>query len=77
MGVLTPEKIREIKDSQKKQIEEAEKALYRISETARTGEGPIDFAESLKRERDGAVPRNASARLDRAAAVAERRRAGG
>ncbi len=32
-----------------KQIEEAEKALYRISETARTGEGPIDFAEALKR----------------------------
>jgi len=32
-----------------KQIEEAEKALYRISETARTGEGPVDFAEALKR----------------------------
>jgi replicative DNA helicase len=31
------------------QIEEAEKALYRISETARTGEGPVDFAEALKR----------------------------
>jgi replicative DNA helicase len=33
----------------KVQIEEAEKALYRISETARTGEGPVDFAEALKR----------------------------
>ena len=31
------------------QIEEAEKALYRLSDTARYGEGPIDFAESLKR----------------------------
>jgi replicative DNA helicase len=31
------------------QIEEAEKALYRISETSRYGEGPIDFAESLRR----------------------------
>ena len=31
------------------QIEEAEKALYRVSETSRYGEGPIDFAESLRR----------------------------
>jgi replicative DNA helicase len=31
------------------QIEEAEKALYRIAETSRFGEGPIDFAESLRR----------------------------
>lgn len=31
------------------QIEEAEKALYRISETARTGDGPVDFAEALSR----------------------------
>ena len=31
------------------QIEEAEKALYRLSDTARYGEGPLDFAESLRR----------------------------
>ena len=31
------------------QIEEAEKALYRLSDSARYGEGPIDFAESLRR----------------------------
>jgi replicative DNA helicase len=31
------------------QIEEAEKALYRIAESSRYGEGPIDFAESLRR----------------------------
>ncbi len=31
------------------QIEEAEKALYRISETSRYGEGPIEFSESLRR----------------------------
>ena len=31
------------------QIEAAEKALYSISETSRYGEGPIDFAEALKR----------------------------
>jgi replicative DNA helicase len=36
------------------QIEEAEKALYRISETSRYGEGPIDFAEALKRAVDSA-----------------------
>ncbi|MBU6443518.1 MAG: replicative DNA helicase [Alphaproteobacteria bacterium] len=31
------------------QIETAEKALYAISESSRYGEGPIDFAESLRR----------------------------
>jgi replicative DNA helicase len=31
------------------QIEEAEKALYRIAETSRHSDGPIDFAESLRR----------------------------
>ncbi|HUO98719.1 MAG TPA: replicative DNA helicase [Rhizomicrobium sp.] len=31
------------------QIEDAEKALYRVSESSRFGEGPIDFAESLRR----------------------------
>ena len=31
------------------QIEDAEKALYRVSETSRYGEGPIDFSESLRR----------------------------
>ena len=33
----------------KTQIEEAEKALYRVSETSKYGSGPIDFAESLRR----------------------------
>ncbi len=33
----------------KAQIEAAEKALYAIAETSRYGEGPIDFAESLRR----------------------------
>ena len=33
----------------KAQIEEAEKALYRVSESAKYGEGPMDFAESLRR----------------------------
>ena len=33
----------------KAQIEEAEKALYRVSETSKYGAGPIDFAESLHR----------------------------
>src|SRR5579885_746826 len=36
------------------QIEEAEKALYRLSDTARYGDGPLDFAESLKRAVDNA-----------------------
>jgi replicative DNA helicase len=31
------------------QIEDAEKALYRVSETSKYGEGPLDFAESLRR----------------------------
>jgi replicative DNA helicase len=31
------------------QVDDAEKALYRISETARFGQGPIDFSESLRR----------------------------
>src|SRR6202041_2862879 len=31
------------------QIAEAEKALYRISETSRYGDGPLDFAEALRR----------------------------
>ncbi len=35
--------------SPKAQIEEAEKALYRIAETSQYGEGPLDFAESLRR----------------------------
>jgi replicative DNA helicase len=33
----------------KEQIEEAEKALYRVSESSKYGAGPIDFAESLRR----------------------------
>ena len=33
----------------KAQIEEAEKALYRVSESSKYGTGPIDFAESLRR----------------------------
>ncbi len=33
----------------KVQIEEAEKALYRVSETSKYGDGPLDFAESLRR----------------------------
>jgi replicative DNA helicase len=31
------------------QIEEAEKALYNVSETSKYGQGPIDFSESLRR----------------------------
>jgi len=31
------------------QIEEAEKALYRLSDTARYGDGPLDFSEALRR----------------------------
>ena len=33
----------------KDQIEEAEKALYSVSESSKYGAGPIDFAESLRR----------------------------
>ncbi len=32
-----------------KLIEDAERALYKVSETAKYGSGPIDFAESLRR----------------------------
>lgn len=35
--------------SPRQQIEDAEKALYRVAETSRFGEGPIDFSEALKR----------------------------
>jgi replicative DNA helicase len=38
-----------IENPPQEQIEEAEKALYRIAETSRYGEGPIEFAESLRR----------------------------
>jgi replicative DNA helicase len=33
----------------KVQIEEAEKALYRVSETSKYGDGPLEFSESLRR----------------------------
>src|ERR1700742_3302109 len=36
------------------QIEDAEKALYRVSESSRFGEGPLDFAEALRRAVDSA-----------------------
>ncbi|MDE2184567.1 MAG: replicative DNA helicase [Alphaproteobacteria bacterium] len=36
------------------QIQDAEKALYRVSETSKYGEGPIDFGESLRRAVDAA-----------------------
>lgn len=36
------------------QIEQAEKALYNVSETSRYGEGPLDFAEALRRTVDAA-----------------------
>jgi replicative DNA helicase len=38
-----------IENPPQEQIEEAEKALYRIAETSRYGEGPIEFSESLRR----------------------------
>ncbi len=50
------------------QIEEAEKALYRISESSRYGEGPIDFAESLRRAVESAE--RAQARGGRISGVA-------
>jgi len=50
------------------QIEEAEKALYRISETSRYGEGPIDFSESLRRTVENAE--RAQARGGRISGVA-------
>jgi replicative DNA helicase len=33
----------------KTQIEEAEKALYRVSETSKYGDGPVEFVEALRR----------------------------
>jgi replicative DNA helicase len=50
------------------QIEEAEKALYRLSDTARYGEGPLDFAESLRRTIESAE--RAQARGGRISGVA-------
>ena len=50
------------------QIEEAEKALYRLSDTARYGEGPLDFAEALRRTIDSAE--RAQARGGRISGVA-------
>src|SRR5271170_7546604 len=50
------------------QIEEAEKALYRISETSRYGEGPIEFSESLRRTVESAE--RAQARGGRISGVA-------
>src|ERR1700759_2543325 len=50
------------------QIEEAEKALYRLADTARYGEGPLDFAESLKRTIESAE--RAQARGGRISGVA-------
>ena len=45
------------------QIEEAEKALYAVSETCKYGEGPLDFHEALRRAVEsrgkGAGPRRA------------------
>jgi replicative DNA helicase len=50
------------------QIEDAEKALYRLSDTARYGEGPLDFAESLRRTIESAE--RAQARGGRISGVA-------
>jgi len=50
------------------QIEDAEKALYRISETTRYGEGPLDFSESLRRTVESAE--RAQARGGRISGVA-------
>ena len=50
------------------QIEDAEKALYRLSDTARYGEGPLDFAESLRRTLESAE--RAQARGGRISGVA-------
>jgi replicative DNA helicase len=50
------------------QIEEAEKALYRLSDTARYGEGPLEFAESLRRTIESAE--RAQARGGRISGVA-------
>jgi len=50
------------------QIEEAEKALYRVSETSKYGEGPLDFAEALRRTVESAE--RAQARGGRISGVA-------
>ena len=50
------------------QIDDAEKALYRLSDTARYGEGPLDFAESLRRTIESAE--RAQARGGRISGVA-------
>jgi replicative DNA helicase len=51
-----------------KQIEAAEKALYRVSETSKYGEGPLDFAESLRRAVE--IAERAQARGGRISGVA-------
>jgi replicative DNA helicase len=43
-----------VESSPKILIENTEKALYRIAENSRYGEGPLDFAESLRRAVDSA-----------------------
>jgi hypothetical protein len=51
---------RRTKSRRRPQIEEAEKALYRIAETSRYGEGPIDFSEACAarwKAREGAGAR--------------------
>src|ERR1041385_6866160 len=50
------------------QIEDAEKALYRLSDTARYGEGPLDFQEALRRTIESAE--RAQARGGRISGVA-------
>src|SRR4029077_2982730 len=50
------------------QIEEAEKALYRVSETSKYGDGPIDFSESLRRAVE--IAERAQARGGRISGVA-------
>jgi replicative DNA helicase len=50
------------------QIEDAEKALYRVSETSKYGDGPIDFAESLRRAVE--IAERAQARGGRISGVA-------
>ncbi|MBV8978284.1 MAG: replicative DNA helicase [Alphaproteobacteria bacterium] len=49
-------------------IEDAEKALYRVAENSKYGEGPIDFAESLRRAVENAE--RAQARGGRISGVA-------
>jgi replicative DNA helicase len=50
------------------QIEDAEKALYRVSETSKYGDGPIDFSESLRRAVE--IAERAQARGGRISGVA-------